>query len=124
MVVTTGEVTIETVSNEGLVGGTFTAIGDLVCPSGDLSNLDFEFTETLWWFEDDYTCADGTGSFVVRAELPLDPDNEDQADEPIEGTWTVVRGTGEYHSLIGSGTIVSTLFIDEKEKYAGHLARS
>jgi hypothetical protein len=100
------EVTMEDAVNEDFDGGSFTATGSAICDSGETNTLDWHVTETLWWYESEFTCADGSGTFVVRAELPPPPDPDTEAaSEPLDGTWTIESGTGEYSNLEGSGTL-------------------
>ena len=114
------QVLVETVINENGTRGTFSATNAAgVCPSEELDNIDFEFTETIWWFFDEYTCADGSGSWVIRGEIPLDPDVDESTFSTFEGTWWVLRGTDQYARLEGSGTYRSSLEPVWTEMYFG-----
>jgi len=102
------EVTLEDIVNEDFDGGDFSATGSVICDSGETNSLDFDVTETLWWYESEFTCADGSGAFVLRAELPPPPDPDTEAaSEPLDGTWTVQSGSGDYSNLEGSGTVTA-----------------
>lgn len=102
------EVTLEDIVNEDFDGGDFSATGSVICDSGETNSLDFNVTETLWWYESEFTCADGSGAFVLRAELPPPPDPDTpEASEPLDGTWTVQGGSGDYSNLEGSGTLTT-----------------
>ena len=99
---------MEDMINEDFDGGDFTATGSAICDSGETNSLDFDVTETLWWYESEFTCADGSGAFVLRGELPPPPDpGSEAASEPAEGTWTVQSGIGDYGDLEGSGTMTT-----------------
>ena len=56
------------------------------CDTGETNSLDFDANETLWWYESEFTCADGSGAF---------------------GTWTVQSGSGDYTNLEGSGALTT-----------------
>ena len=102
------EVTLEDIVNEDLDGGDFSATGSAICDSGETNSLDWNVTETLWWYESEFTCADGSGTFVLGAELPPPPDPDTEAAlEPLDGTWTVQSGSGDYSNLEGSGTLTA-----------------
>jgi hypothetical protein len=96
-----GDITIDVALNDDFTGGTFTATGSAICDSGETLSGDWDVNETVWWYEDQFTCADGSGTFVVKGELPPPPD------EPtaLDGTWTIVAGDGDYSNLEGSGTL-------------------
>ena len=90
------DVLVETVVKENGSGGTFSATNAAgMCPEGGFDNVDLEITETIWWFEDQYTCADWSGSWVVRGEIPLDPNFQGRP-PTLEGTWWVLQGTDLY----------------------------
>ena len=99
---------MEDAVNEDFDGGSFTATGSPICDSGETNTLDWNVDETVWWYQSEFTCADGSGSFVVRAELPPPPDPDSEAaSEPQDGTWIVEADTGEYSDLEGSGTLTT-----------------
>jgi hypothetical protein len=101
------QLTIEAVAAPGdPASGTFTdrghAVDDgLVCSAGSWANVGFFFgSETANWFEDEMTCDDGTGSFVLRVDGLGIPTN----DVPWTGQWAIVTGTGSYADLDGNGS--------------------
>ncbi len=99
-----GSITIE-VLVIGATGGDFTITGVAdVCSEGEISNIAFNETDTLRTFTDRYTCEDGSGTFDLVAEINL----PDSAGTPtrLEGTFTIVGGTGDYEGLTGSGSSV------------------
>ncbi len=117
-----GEVTIENIVFEDGSGGSFTATGSAICDAGDVLTQDFDISETLWWYEDRYTCADGSGAFVLRGELP-GPDTEAEGDpEPLDGTWTILDGSGDYVNLEGSGTSHVVFVPVWIESYVGEMS--
>ena len=122
-----GEVTIENFMNETGSGGSFTATGSAICDAGEMHTQDFDISETLWWYEDRYTCADGSGAFVLRGELPgFDTeafDTEAEVDpEPLDGTWTILDGSGDYLNLEGSGTSHVDFVPAWIESYVGEMS--
>jgi len=119
-----GEVTIENVVSEDLDGGSFTATGSMICEAGDVDTTAFDIGETLWWYEDVYRCADNSGSFTLRGELPLNPSNwgDDGPTEDLEGTWTLTGRSGDYGNLEGGGTVVVDFEPDWVESYVGELS--
>ena len=116
------EVTIENIVDETAVGGSFTATGSAICDAGEVHTQDFDISETLWWYEDRYRCADGSGGFVLRGELP-GPDTEAEGDpEPLDGTWTILDGSGDYLNLEGSGTSHVDFVLAYIESYVGEMS--
>ena len=104
----TGEqVTITATESEDGPGGSFTATGGAICDSGLAANVNVEFTDSLFISDNSFTCADGSGSFILRGEVVVDPDAEEDP-QRLEGTWTVLEGTGDYSDLTGDGVVVST----------------
>ena len=93
---------------------TFAAAGDAVdngtvCESGVVTTqaATGEDVVALWFddlgdpnrlTEDTFTCADGSGSFVLRAEFSFE--NE----QGQRGAWSISNGTGDLSSLAGNGT--------------------
>lgn len=97
-------VTIEVTPQEFATGGTFTATGSAVCDSGHTRTMDWAADETQWWYETLFTCADFSGTFILRSELPPLPS------EPatLDGTWRKIVGDGDYASAVASGTMTAT----------------
>jgi hypothetical protein len=102
--------------------GTFTAQGPAVdlgrlCSGGSWTNVGFDFSTTdANWFEDEMTCDDGTGSFVLRVGDLGTP----TASEPWTGPWVVVSGTGGYTDLGGRGSFAADFSGDSGvETYVG-----
>jgi len=85
--------------------GTFTATGPavdagLVCAEGTIDyteDPDVDNAGALWRWEDEYTCDDGTGTFL----LGVDEYIEDST--AMFGVWNIVSGTGIYTDLQGGG---------------------
>lgn len=97
---TTAEVVIET-NVLSMESGTFDASGDLFSCEGSWSTLVTHMNEgDTWWFEDEFTCSDDSGSLVIRTEGDGAEPNEGEA----VGTWTVVSGSGDYDGFTGSGS--------------------
>ncbi len=128
-----GEVTIDTFVSED--GGSFTATGSMICEAGEISTIASDIGETLWVFEDVFRCADNSGSFTLRGEVPLNDSNrhlpatsgqafdggDDGPISDLEGTWTITAGTGDYGNLEGGGTMVMDFSPDYVESYEGEL---
>jgi hypothetical protein len=86
--------------------GTFTAEGGVVCGSGTTDDdvvvrggrrtVTFHVRKT-------FTCADGSGTFVVQIQARLQP-----CDATNSGNWVFVDGTGAYEGLRGAGSLVGT----------------
>jgi len=86
--------------------GTFTATGPavdagLVCPEGTIGytpNPDVDTPGVIWRWEDELTCGDGTGTFLLGVNVYI----EDSAPMYF-GAWNIVTGTGNYAELQGGG---------------------
>lgn len=105
-----------------LQSGPFTASGSGICPDGTVTVGDSHFSARDWWFENQWTCADGSGSFTLRMEGDLPP-----ADAPGDvGTWTVLSGTGDYTNVTGNGDYESNLRDDPccAETYTGQMTNN
>ena len=80
--------------------------------------MDFSSDGDGFWFEDELTCADGTGSFVLRVSGLGPP----PADGLWIGPWAIVRGTAEYEDLNGDGRFSADFSTDPAvATYAGDL---
>jgi len=85
-------------------GGTFTTSGAGLCPSGTTSDQVFgtpHQPKTHANFHDlkTFTCADGSGTFTANVQAHL------RFDSPTDSfTWNILRGTGAYTKLHGSGS--------------------
>jgi hypothetical protein len=94
--------------------GPFTASGSavdegLICAAGNTVNV--RLSNTGWqswraysfhvWKE--FTCADGSGTFIVKLEGRWEG-------EGGSGTWMILKGTGEYANLHGTGEADSFFF--------------
>ena len=118
---------IDTVVDDSGDGGSFISSGGVVedgafCGAGEFVNLDIETgSGDAWWFEDEMICSDGTGSLVVRVEgegpLPKEPQPGSNT-----GTWTVIRGAGDYQGFEGGGTYDLEL-TPWSEKYEGKISK-
>jgi hypothetical protein len=96
-----GDVTIEVTLNDDFDTGNFTATGSAICDSGTTATLDWDVDETQWWHENQFTCTDGSGTFVLRGELPPPPEEPSS----LDGTWTILAGDGDYLGVEASGTV-------------------
>ncbi len=126
-----GEVTIDTFVSED--GGSFSATGSMICDAGEINTIASDIGETLWVYEDVFSCADNSGSFTLRGEVPLNDSNrhlpatsgQDGGDDgpisDLEGTWTITAGTGDYGNVEGGGTMVIDFSPDYVESYEGEL---
>jgi len=97
-------VTIEVTSSAETGAGTFTTSGAGLCPSGTTSDQIFGTgfqSGRLANFHDlkTFTCADGSGTFTanVQAQLIFGSSTD-------SFTWNILRGTGAYANLHGSGS--------------------
>ncbi len=59
-----------------------------------------------------FTCADGTGSFILKMEARVDFRGD-------LAYWTVFSGTGQYEKLLGAGKDVGYFFDDGAGKVIG-----
>jgi hypothetical protein len=112
------DVTIETTFSSDGTSGTFTATGVPICDAGDVTRKDSGTSATGSWYEDEYQC--GAGAFILRGELPLDPDTAGDS-ESFHGTWMVTSGRDDYGHLRGNGTSKVTLGPPRIESYTGTL---
>lgn len=97
---TTADVVIET-EVLSLEGGTFDASGDLFACEGNWSTVELHLNESEeWWFEDEFTCSDGSGALVILTEGEGPEPDEGEA----VGAWTIVSGSGDYEGFTGSGS--------------------
>ncbi len=128
------DVMINTAIGESGSAGTFTTSGGAdVCPDGEFSTFDFQLFDSegvgiqdfelasLWTYQDRYTCADGSGSFVISGEILMDPNDDDETS--FEGTWIITEGTGDYTDLQGSGSYENSTEPIFTEVYTGELNR-
>jgi hypothetical protein len=99
------DVTIETTFSSDGTSGTFTATGAPICDGGDVTRKDSGTSATYSWYEDEYQC--GAGAFILRGELPLDPDTAGES-ESLHGTWLITSGRDDYGRLKGNGTSMVT----------------
>ena len=92
----------------GQTGGPFVATGpavdsDLMCPSGDTIDVFGKVSafETGVGFNIQlgklFTCDDGSGDFVVKLQIRIDP-------KGTNFNWVVVNGSGAYERLRGTGS--------------------
>ena len=77
----------------------------LVCASGTTEFTD-ESTEPIhggdFRWEDIYTCDDGSGTFVIGADVFVGVGDDET------GVWSITSGTGNYESLVGGGGSVTS----------------
>ena len=100
----------------------FTSTGGIVCAAGEVSTLSTVFAGGQSGFHAQintvkhFTC--GTDSFDLRVRVTLDEITFDTV-----GTWSVLRGTGAFEDLHGSGTITGTRTGDNKQldEYTGSM---
>jgi hypothetical protein len=110
------DVTIETTFSSDGTSGTFTATGAPICDGGDVTRKDSGTTATDSWYEDEYQC--GAGAFILRGELPLDPDTAGDS-ESLHGTWLITSGRDDYGDLKGNGTSTVTFGPPRIDSYTG-----
>src|SRR5262249_51203389 len=97
-------VTIEVKTLFATGTGTFTTSGAGLCPSGTTSDQVFgtpHQPKAHANFHDlkTFTCADGSGTFTTNVQAHL------RFDSPTDSfTWNILRGTGAYTKLHGSGS--------------------
>jgi hypothetical protein len=109
-----------------LIGSdTFEAIGPavdagLVCAAGTIDgteNPDPAEPGVLWRWEDEHTCDDGSGTFLLGLDVYIDdPPNMRSW---MMGTWNIVSGTGAYETLRGGGATEG--FFDNYDNSIGRL---
>jgi hypothetical protein len=98
-------ITVDTTIAEGAVDP-FTATGDVICASGEVSNLKSRFvgsqsgTHARIIVVKHFVCDDGSGTFDILVRATLDFATFDTV-----GTWSVLRGTGAYAKLHGTGSL-------------------
>lgn len=80
----------------------------IVCSSGDTLDIKVSVDENqddqvlnLEVFKE-FTCADGSGSFVMKLEVLLSPQGS-------QANWMIFSGTGDYANLHGTGKLISSL---------------
>jgi hypothetical protein len=78
--------------DQGLMCGEGDTVDLSVKPAGEASSVGFSL-QVLKQF----TCADGSGSFVVKLQVRIDFDRGGSA------SWKVMSGTGAYERLHGAG---------------------
>jgi len=84
--------------------GTFTTSGAGLCPSGTTSDQGFGApprgeTHANFHVRKTFTCADGSGTFTANIQAHL------IFGAPTDSfTWNILRGTGAYTNLHGSGS--------------------
>ena len=92
-------------------GQPFVATGPAVdrgvlCPEGTTEDIAFAARPGGWFtrltIEKLFTCGDSSGDFTVQLRVKLFPDGTTTA------LWKVTGGTGDYATLMGSGTLVGT----------------
>jgi hypothetical protein len=110
------DVTIETTFSSDGTSGTFTATGVPICDAGEVTRQDAGTSATGSWYEDEYQC--GAGAFILRGELPLDPDAAGES-ESLNGTWLIKSGRDDYGHLKGDGTSMVTLGPQRTDSYTG-----
>jgi hypothetical protein len=112
------DVTIETTFSSDGTSGTFTATGAPICSAGDVTRKDSGTSATYSWYEDEYLCSGGKNAFILRGELPLDPDAVGGG-ESLPGTWLIASGRDDYGDLKGDGTSKVTLGPPRTDSYTG-----
>ena len=99
---TPAPVTIEVITSSP-AGGTFTTSGAGLCPSGTTTDQNFGTPHHNRFhanFHDlkTFTCADGSGTFTANVQA------HHFFSSPADSfTWNILRGTGAYTHLRGSG---------------------
>ena len=78
----------------------------LVCDTGttDFAGGDEGRPGSLWRWEDEFTCDDGSGTFILGADVFVVIESEGRE----FGVWDVVSGTGAYEQLRGGGRSLSS----------------
>jgi hypothetical protein len=114
------DVSIETILSSDGASGTFTASGVPICDVGVVTRGDSATSATGSWYEDEYQCSSGAGAFILRGELPPNPDASGDL-ESFHGTWEVTSGRDDYGRLQGGGTSKVTLGPPRIESYTGTL---
>ncbi len=104
------DVVVETRLDQGIRGGTFTATGEAVdsgafCAEGVFSAAEIDRNSDPVLVEHQFICADGTGTVALRIEVSVAEIEQEQPGADVDGSWTVIRGTGEYQEIEGSGTL-------------------
>jgi hypothetical protein len=99
----------------------FTSTGGIVCATGEVSTVRTVFAGGQSGFHAQITtvkhfeCANGSFDLLVRVTL-------DEVTFNTEGTWTVLRGTGAFAKLHGSGSITGTRVGDKVlDEYIGSM---
>ncbi len=87
-------------------------VAGLICPSGETQDLQSRptgwrsFRATNYHLDKQFTCDDGSGTFILHMQARIDPMKGDIAN------WNVDGGTGDYASLHGSGKLFGVFFED------------
>lgn len=77
-----------------------------------------ETLETM--FYDRFTCADGSGSFVLETHNVVTPAELDFEGTNDVGSWEIADGTGAYESLTGRGDYIGD-FAAGEERWTGEV---
>ena len=99
---TPAPVTIEVITASP-AGGTFTTSGGGLCPGGTTTDQEFgtggqSGHHINFHVRKTFTCADGSGTFTANVQAHL------TFGAPADSfTWNILRGTGAYANLRGSG---------------------
>lgn len=88
----------------------------LMCPTGTQSFVENPATShpVLWAWADEYTCDDGSGTFVLSVDEYID----DAAG--AYGVWKIASGTGAYETLQGGGGTV-TAYVETYDASIGRI---
>jgi hypothetical protein len=114
-----------TIGSDGNVNRFHVAAGsavddELMCSTGAVESQASDVDSDPWSFERVLVCDDDVGSITVRAEGPANSDFL----APLEGSWSVVEGSGQFSEIDGGGVMVVDFSQPPAvETYTGSLSR-
>lgn len=80
-------------------------------------------TRPIRSWHDEFTCTDGSGSFVLEVHPKVSPAEYDHGGSTEIGEWSHSGGTGPYDQLAGNGEVTID-FVDGSTTFTGVLSKT